>query len=387
MFKQLTIRDRVILQFELDHSQHISCAQLALLIGCHPSTLYRELKRNTHVYTCRNEAFMHQAPLQCPRLAKFPFTCNACLKFGHCPMRRRLYDAYEADRTARHTLRSSRTHPSLDAHQMKALDAQVSLRIQAHQSLYHIYASDPSIPVSQGTLRRYIDRRYLSCQNIDLPRTVRFPYQNPVKRPQRKRITIDLLVNRTYLDFIDYTRSRQRIVLQLDTMIGKTSDKKALLTLYEPLTKFQWGVLVYRGSSAVNEVVAKLIAELSAQGHLFFDCILTDNGAEFQSLPLLELNEEGRSLCRVFFCDPYASYQKGGCERNHSLVRYVIKKGESFDLATQAEIDLLFSHINSQRRKSLRGKSPFQAFIERFRFSPSTFVNVFEVDSKHIHLK
>lgn len=387
MFKQLTIRDRVILQFQLENTQHISCAQLALQIGCHPSTLYREIKHNTHEIISRSEVFMHQSPRICPRLVKFPFTCNGCLKFGNCSMKRRLYDAYEADRIARHTLRTSRTHPMLDSNQMNALDKQVSERIQAHQSLFHIYASDSSIPVSPSTLRRYIDRRYLKCQNIDLPRTIRFPYQNPTKRPPCKRIAVDLLVNRTYLDFKDYTHSRQRIVLQLDTMIGKTSDKKALLTFYEPLTKFQWGILVYRSATSVNQVVDALIHQLKHQSQLFFDCILTDNGSEFQALPLLELSAEGHLQCRVFFCDPYASYQKGGCERNHAMVRYVIKKGESFDFASQDEIDLLFSHINSQRRKSLQGKSPFQSFTERFRFSPSTFLNVFEVDPKQIYLK
>lgn len=243
MFKQLTIRDRVILQFQLEHTQALSCAQLAQQIGCHPSTIYREIKHNAHPMISKAEVYNHSVPRLCPRLVKFPFTCNGCLKLYSCSLKRWVYDAYEADRKARHTLRTSRRHPLLDPIQMKALDDQVSSRIQAHQSLFHIYSTDPTIPISQATLRRYIDRRYLSCQNIDLPRTVRFPYQNPTKRPPRKRIAVDLLVNRTYLDFIDYTKTRKRIILQLDTMIGKRNDTKALLTFYEPLTKFQWGSL------------------------------------------------------------------------------------------------------------------------------------------------
>lgn len=387
MFRQLTIRDRVILQYQIEHQSNCSCASISQNLNCHPASIYRELKRNGIQLPCKAKNFPHTTIPICKKLLGFPFVCNRCFHFSTCSIQRIAYDAYEADSTARHRLKSMRSHPHMSKEQLQELDRKVSERVRAHQSLYHIMTTDPSITQSESTLRRYIDKRYLSCQNIDLPRTIRFPYQKELRQTPRKRINIEFLVNRTYQDYLDYTATKPRVVLQLDTMIGKRNDSKVLLTLYEPQSKFQWGVLIHRTATSVNQVIQTLIETLLNQNHLFFDCLLTDNGAEFQSLPLVENDSNGIIRCRVFYCDPYASYQKGGCERNHSLARYLIKKGESLDFVFQDEINELFSHINSQRRKSLKGLSPFQRFIELFHFTPSEFIPIFEIDPKLIKLK
>lgn len=387
MFHQLTIRDRVIIQYCLEHRGFMNAAELSTHLGVHVSSLYRELKRNALHKPSKQKRFMRQESLSCSKLNTYPFVCNACFHVARCAKERRLYDAYEANHLARKRLKSGRAHPQISPAELNELDQRVSGRVMSHQSLYHILKTDPDIKQCESTLRRYIDRQYLSCRNLDLPRTVRFPFKNTSKRLVRKRINVELLVNRTYLDYLDYAQTQTRTALQLDLMIGKPSDHKALLTLFEPLTKFQWGVLIPRSAHAVNSVLSSLIATLYAQQRLFFDCLIVDNGAEFQRLPLLEVSEQGELLVRVFFCDPYASFQKGGCERNHAMVRYVIKKGESFDFALQADIDTLFSHINSQRRYSLKGQSPYQRFSDCFHFSPSEFLNIFEVDSHLIHLK
>lgn len=387
MFNQLTIRDRVILQYQLEHQAHCNCASISRILECHPASVYRELKRNALKLPCKANYFPHTTLPTCKKLNDFPFVCNSCFHVSTCSNQRVAYDAYEADHLSRHRLKATRSHPQMSKEQLNDLDQRISQRVRDHQSLYHIMTTDPSITQSESTLRRYIDKRYLSCQNIDLPRTIRFPYQKEARQAPRKRINIELLVNRTYQDYLDYTATKPRVVLQLDTMIGKRNDSKVLLTLYEPQSKFQWGILINRSAFAVNQVVQELIQTLIRQNHLFFDCLLTDNGAEFQSLPLVENGSNGESHCRVFYCDPYASYQKGGCERNHSLARYLIKKGESLDFVFQDEINQLFSHINSQRRKSLKGLSPFQRFIELFHFSPSEFLAVFEIDPNVIKLK
>ncbi len=387
MHRQLTIRDRVILQYSIENDSSASSASLAAKLKCHPSTVFRELKRNRISTLSKKERFMKQPSTVCLKLDRFPFVCNPCPHRLKCSKTIRIYDAYEADRIANHSLRQLRSHPYLATQDLKRLNEKISPRVQSHQSLYHILSSDPSIPVCESTLRRYIDKGYLDCRNLDLPRTVRFPYTPPSKRPPRKRINVSILVNRTYQDYIDYSATQSRVTLQLDTVIGKTTDTKCLLTLYEPLSKFQWGYMVHRSATDVNAKLSRLIDTLIQANHLFFDCLLTDNGSEFQHLPLLETSSSGEIRLRVFFCDPYASYQKGGCERNHSLIRYLIKKGESLDFVTQSEIDLVFSHINAQRRKSLAGKSPLQGFEARFHFHPSVFVDLVRVDDFQIKLK
>jgi IS30 family transposase len=386
MGKHLTTRDRVILQYQIEHNHHASLQSCAADLKCSESTIYREIKRNAISLGSKKRRFMKDNPVVCTKLKSFPYVCNTCTHKGRCSKEIIDYDAYEADKKTRRLIRDARSHPRISLKELKQLDQLVSERVMNHQSLYHILLSDKRITVSESTLRRYIDKQYLQCRNIDLPRTVRFPHPKTSSRVARKRINIECLVHRTYQDFQDYTHSSSKVMLQLDTVIGKLADKKCLLTCFEPLSKFQWGYLVYKSSASVNHILKTLIDTLYHSNRLFFDCLLTDNGSEFQSLPLLETTDQGEIVTRIFYCDPYASFQKGACERNHSLIRYVIKKGESFDFITQDQINELFSHINSQKRKSLAGKTPFQAFFERFHFHPSEFIPVFEVTPSKIKL-
>ena len=63
-------------------------------------------------------------------------------------------------------------------------------------------------------------------------------------------------------------------------------------------------------------------------------------------------------------------HKKGGCEKNHELIRYVIRKGISLDPYSQSDINLMMNHINSYRRRELHGKSPYELasamYLEEF---------------------
>lgn len=71
----------------------------------------------------------------------------------------------------------------------------------------------------------------------------------------------------------------------------------------------------------------------------FFSSALTDRGSETGDLAHLERTlfpvegPDGPILerCRVFYCDPYASWQKPRIEQAHTLLRRVLPKGTSFD--------------------------------------------------------
>ena len=382
----LNLRDRVTLQYYIENERFISLKQCAQLVQVNPSTIYRELKNRSIHKVSKRKQFMKETPWVCQQLQRFPYVCNRCSKKLTCSKTIVLYDAYEADMNAYKLKSTSRSKPQLSNDQMKQLDKLVSPMIQNKQSLYHVYQSVDAIPVSQSTLRRYIDKGYLQARNIDLPRTIRFPNKKQYRR-HRKRINVNILKNRTYQDFKNYNHLQKRVVLQLDCVIGKLSDKKCILTLFEPQSRFQWGVLIYRTANAVNAYLSQLIKQLKEHQCLFFECILVDNGSEFQQLPLLEVDEHGELLFRVFYCDPYSAFQRGGCERNHEFIRYCIQKGESFDFYQQIEIDQLFSHINSLKRQSLKGKSPFERFTELFNVPVNEILNIFQIPASKVKLK
>ena len=72
----------------------------------------------------------------------------------------------------------------------------------------------------------------------------------------------------------------------------------------------------------------------------------------------------GEERLRVYYCDPYCSWQKPRVENAHTLLRRVLPKGTSFDGLTQADVDLICSHINSYPRAELGWRSPFEMLPE-----------------------
>jgi len=53
--------------------------------------------------------------------------------------------------------------------------------------------------------------------------------------------------------------------------------------------------------------------------------ILTDRGPEFEKWEMYETNNKtGEVRCKIFYCDPMASWQKAECENNHNYVRDII---------------------------------------------------------------
>lgn len=387
MFNHLTLRNRVSIQALIEAQPNISARTLAFKIGVHPSTIYREIKRHRINKGSKNVKFMRRIAVPCSLLERFPFVCNTCDYKPKCTKNIYLYDAYVAHDNAQSLLKDARSEPSLSPLQMKQLDEKVSPRVKCHQSLYHILNSDDSIQVSQSTLRRYIDRQYLTCRNIDLPRTVRFRVQKPKKPRRDKRIDISILINRTYDDYLDYCATLDRVTLQVDLVIGKASDKKALLTIYEPTTRFMWGYMVYRTAESVNNIFKKLIRDLTLKNALFFDSILVDNGAEFKTLPQLESLDTLLQPIRIFYCDPYSSYQRAGGERNHGLVRYLLTKGTSLDKLNQEEIEVMFSHICSLKRESLKGNTAYEMFTTTFQLNPSELFNIQRIKANQVKLK
>lgn len=159
MGKHFNLRDRILIQYQIETYRESSLKSLALDLQCSESSVYRELKRNGIHKGSRQRKFMHQKAVPCPKLKKFPFVCNACLHKSRCSKEIIEYDADEADRKAYQLIRDSRSHPCMTTKALEELDNRVSERVMKHQSLYHILQSDHRIHVSESTLRRYIDKQ------------------------------------------------------------------------------------------------------------------------------------------------------------------------------------------------------------------------------------
>lgn len=387
--EHLKLEERVRIQALIDSRFCRSLSNLAKEVGCDRSTIYREIKRNCVIQKGIIENFKHNFDhIECGIRKHFPYVCNGCTK-EHCTKRKFFYDAYQADLYSKQDLHESRRHPMITTKGLKELDAKVSERVLSGQSLYHIKETDKSIKQSQSTIRRYINNGYLLARTIDLPRTVRFKAK-PEYDYKRKRVNVALLNGRMYSDYTKRINDgKNHVVLQIDTVFGKKTDKTCILTLFETKSRLQWGYVIAKTSTQVNDRIEKLMNDLkkACGGNLFFDTILMDNGPEFEQVPLLEFDENGILNFRSYFCDPYRSGQKGGCERNHEFIRYMYKKGESISCLNQEKLDNLFSQINSLKRRSLQGKSSLELFAELYGYIIAEIIGIVEINSKEISFK
>ena len=175
----------------------------------------------------------------------------------------------------------------------------------------------------------------------------------------------------------------------MDTVIGKFEDINCIMTLYFRKSKLMLMFLIKKYKP--NEVT-KIFNQIrtSIGDELFkrmFEVILTDNGWEFSKPDDIEFNyETGEKLVNVFYCDSYSSWQKGGIERNHEFIRYIIPKGISFDNLTKKNVIDMMNNINNVQRKTLDYQTPYQIFTEEYGTDISKKFHLKPINKDEINL-
>jgi IS30 family transposase len=307
----------------------------------------------------------------CPLLLKAPFVCNPCKKRrGNCAFQKQLYIAKNAQAEYETLLRESREGIPLGKEEFWESDKIIAEGIKKGQHLYHIMETH-DVAFSKSSAYRHLKRGYLSVSQTDFPRVVKFK-----ARKQRRPDSVPKAIRegRTYADFLAYKEERGiSSWVEMDTVIGRVCGK-VIMTFDFTLGNFMFGLLLDNKTAA--EAAAKVHAlkvRLNEGGIRFgdiFSPLLTDNGGEFANVFAFINDLDGVPEADLFFCDPYQSSQKPKVEKNHTMFRDIVPKGESFDHFTQETLNLIFSHVNSVKRKSLNGKTPFEVFS--FMFGEST---------------
>lgn len=195
-----------------------------------------------------------------------------------------------------------------------------------------------------------------------------------------ERCTIETLLNehrsiryiakqgRLYKDYLYFIANSDLHVVQMDCVEGKQDEKATLLTLHFPGVHMQLAYIMDNHTSksvvaALDKIETALGSELFAK---MFPVILTDNGSEFTDIPGMERSITGGQRTRIFFCEPNRSDEKGACENNHKLIRYISPKGCSLEPYSQSDINLAMNHINSYNRKATFGKSPYDIAMQLY---------------------
>jgi transposase, IS30 family len=349
---------------------------------------------------CRKDPFLTQCPNNCskykpylcPKLRKFPYICNFCEGKNTCQKERHFFHPEVAYQQMKETKRMAHSKPHLPPKSLAYLNEWISPLIfdgKSIETIAAVYAH--ALPVSSRTIRNYIDRGYLDARRIDLRNAVVRTYKSDYdhKRPHSKNPLMKY--QRTYPDFLEYHFKNPAIdVIQLDTIHGKITDRKKVLTIHHVKSHFQIGILL---SALTFEEVHRAILELKKkltrhQYRHFFQLVLTDNGPEFDGMPSLETDAStGGKITALFYTRPYRSGDKGACEKNHEFFRYIYKKGISFESLSQDTLDDVFSHINSYPRASLDYESPYDVFAKTYGIDFLRRIHIRKIDFEHIVLK
>jgi IS30 family transposase len=297
----------------------------------------------------------------CPSLLKAPFVCNACKRrHSACGFQKQLYYAKGAQKAYASLLTEARVGIPLNKESFYEMDAVITNGIHRGQHLYHIMQTT-ELGVSKSTVYRHLKRGYLSVSPIDFPRVVKFKTR---RQHQEDRIPKTAKIGRTYADFLAYTEEHAASSwVEMDTVIGRIGGK-AILTLDFTFCNFMVGLLLEdKTALQTARKIIGLKANLTTGGFRFgdvFPIILTDNGGEFALVDAFENDSNGEPESALFFCDPMHASQKPHVEKNHTLFRDIVPKGNSFDLFTQETVNRIFSHVNCVKRLSLNGKSPYE---------------------------
>ena len=83
-----------------------------------------------------------------------------------------------------------------------------------------------------------------------------------------------------------------------------------------------------------------------------------DNGGEFAR------HEQVAEALGVqsYFCDPYASWQKGGVENTNGRLRRDLPRNTNIKMMNQEDFDEIILNYNTTPRKSLKWLTPLEAF-------------------------
>ena len=380
----LTVQERIIIEKGIENGS--TKAAIALTIGKDKSTFGKEIKKHrelvhkssykincanmkncSHNHVCDNCADFK--PFTCNRRDRSPGACSGCSKYTHCRYDKYRYKADFSHKKYREDLVDSRTGINMSYEECKAMADIIVPLIKAGHSPYHIVTNHPELNISEKTLYNYIENgifREFGLLDINLRIKTKRKITKKASNKYKKREDKKYLNGRTYDDFINYTAENKNLsVVEMDTVYNNGSTCPFMQTF--KFLDYSFMFIVYQEEKTAKSMVEGVdLLEKILGEDLFSEevaIIKTDRGSEFCDAEGFEKEENESRRTRIFYCDPMASGQKGSLENNHKEIRYICPKEndlKDLGLNSQEKANLIVSHINSQSKEHLKGKSPLE---------------------------
>lgn len=322
-YQQLTLADRRLLHRFVD--QKLAVNEMARRLGCHRSTIYREIRRNT----------FHDREL--PEYTGY---------FGTI--------ADDLTRERRRRLRKLRRHPDLRAEVIRQLEARWSPEQIAGRLL--LEGRSP-VRVSAETIYRFI----YSKEDYQLGLYQYLPEARRKRRPLRSRRPRDGAFPASHRigQRPDFIGNRSQFGhWEGDLIIFERPFGHANVTsLVE--RKSRYAVLIKNPSRHSRPIMDKIIRAFSSLPAFARQSFTFDRGTEFAAFRALEDGIGARS----WFCDPSAPWQKGAVENANKRIRRFLPSNTDLSQMSQAMLNQLTHILNNQPRKCLGYRTPTEAFM------------------------
>ena len=376
----LTLNDRKIIQTGIENRS--TKAAIAKNLGKDESTIAKEIRkhrqlkpRNTKLYPsicihrqecggCKYKCANYEE-ITCKKRDRSPGACNGCPKISKCQLDKYFYYADKAHDEYKYSLSDSRQGINMNTFERQELANIIVPLINQGQSIYQIKSSHPEIKQSEKCLYNYIDEgvfRNEGLINLSLKEKVS---RKQFKDKYKKRKQPALYDGHKYKDYQEFKKENPNVkTTEMDIVMNSVSGPY-LQTFYFEDTEFMIGKLKQeKTSEAMSNTIDEYQTKLSPdEFSKLFGLLLTDRGAEFESIDLFILNPNTKEVrLNIFYCDPMCSYQKPHVENNHNYIRDIIPNELDISNITQEDVNLMFDHINSTPRESLNGKTPYEMF-------------------------
>jgi IS30 family transposase len=301
-YRQLTQEERYIITAQRVSGS--SQADIARLLGRHPTTIGREVRRNaTH--------------------------CD-----GH-------YRAEKAHSYAIARRRSCRRGAHFSLEDMNRVTAMLSRKWSAEQ-ISGILAKTGVLRISHETIYRRI--RWDKKAGGSLWRHTRIMSKFARKRYRSHDSRGVLPGKRPIGDRPVEVERRRRIGhWEGDTVIGSDL-RHCVRTLVERKTGF---AIIKKLTARTKDEVTRAATRAIRSHCRHFKTITFDNGTEFHDYSLLE----ARFPVKVYFATPYHSWERGSNENFNGLLRQYLPKGMCMRTVTQAQCDHIADDLNNRPRK------------------------------------
>lgn len=378
--KHLNLEERKIIALGLE--KMTSKKNISIILGKDQSTIGKEIKLHKELikkfkyklpcinykhcpnnHNCSNTC-MHYVQFKCKMRDKMPGVCNGCANRKNCPFDQYIYNPEKAQKNYKESLKNSHKGIKKDLNEINKIGNIISPLIKHGLSPYQIICAHPEINISKQTLYNYIDKnvfKEFGICNIDLRRKVKWKVK---KRTKAYNTIKNYIIGHKYSDYKKFiSENPNKSIVEMDT-VSNTINGPCIQTFLFKKMHFIFAIYHEKKNSKNMLDGIKILTDILGINLFkkYVEVIITDRGTEFSEPSKIELYDNIERT-KIFYCDPMKPGQKGEIEKKHTLIRYIIPKGNDFKyygLYNQDSLNQILSNINSLPLSTLNGKSALQ---------------------------